>query len=114
MKYKFICPIFRDEVFLFIGDIDKAKKFCKGLEISPNHTGKCSEIQDKETKVEGFLVWIDEPKNYNTMVHECLHLVSYIFKMHNIPFNETNDEIIAYYQNYWVRKFWNKMSKSVN
>ncbi|GAI51578.1 unnamed protein product [marine sediment metagenome] len=48
------------------------------------------------------------------MVHETLHLVVRIFEQGGIPFNSENEEIIAYYQNYWIGKFWDKMSKFIN
>ena len=113
MKYKFICPIFRDEIFLFTADIEKLNKFCPEIEIATNQNGAFYEIRNKSTDVTGLLVWVDKSDNYNTMVHECLHLVRAVFKNHGVPFNSKNDEIIAYYQNYWVRTFWHKMSKEI-
>ena len=114
MKYKFTCPIFDDEIYLIVGNSSEAKKFVKGFEVTDKHNGKCVEIEDVKSETAcGFLVWVNRSDNYYTMVHECLHLVNMIFKFHGIPFTSDNDEIIAYYQNYWVRKFWNKMSKEI-
>ncbi|MHA1402007.1 MAG: hypothetical protein ACTSQE_16790 [Candidatus Heimdallarchaeaceae archaeon] len=98
---------------MIIGDKEIAKKFCDGLDLTSRHNGKCAEIKDKINGISGFLVWIDKPENYYTIVHECLHLTKIIFMYHGVPFNSENDEFIAYYQNYWVRKFWHKMSKFV-
>ena len=112
MKYKFICPIFDCDVHLIIGDKSEALKFCD-LELTNNHVGKCIEIYDKKTKKSlGYLVWVKDKKNFYIMVHETVHLTKQIFETHNIPFTPENDELIAYYQNYWIRRFWKVMSKT--
>ena len=72
MKYKFICPIFEDEICLLIGGKSEADKFCSGLELTNNHRGKCTEIKDKSDDTMGYLVWIKEPQLYQIMVHETV------------------------------------------
>jgi hypothetical protein len=117
MKFKFDCPIFRIDVFLVIGKRKEAESFCNDLKeygLDDDCAGGVWEIEDKDTKNKSFLVWVDGMNQYHNMVHETLHLTRKIFGMHGVEFNSDNDEIIAYYQNYWVRKFWNKMSKYVN
>ena len=58
--------------------------------------------------------WYKEDKiDYDSMIHETVHLVRRIFDKKGIPFNSNNDEMIAYYQNYWIKKFWDKMSKFI-
>jgi len=113
-RFKFICPIFQDEIFLFIGEKEKAEQFCGGLNLTTNHRGKVVEMFNSDETRTGFLVWVDCFKNYHTMVHETLHLTGLIFKFHGVPFTADNEEMIAYYQNYWVRKFWHKMSKFID
>jgi len=111
-KFKFICPIFRQEIMLILGDV----KQLKNVPDLVNYEGLiafCHTVLDKEETVDYFLVWVAEPTDYNSMVHETVHLVKRIFQAVNVPFNSDNDEIIAYYQNYWVRKFWNKMSEFI-
>lgn len=110
MKYKFICPLFRIEVRLLVGDKKK-------LKVDWLYENCYCAITSTVTKDNGVLeyitVWVEKANDYNSMVHETVHLTKRIFEMMGIPFNETNDEIIAYYQNYWVRKFWNKMSSEI-
>lgn len=119
MKYKFICPIFQIKVYLVIGDKKQLKSFhCYEEDY---HDAECHNIEVEEINSDGsegiknrhLLVWIKENEDYHGMVHETVHLVKRIFEIMGIPFNDNNDEIIAYYQNYWVRKFWHKMGKFV-
>ncbi len=112
LKVKFVCPIFKDDVWLMTGNPKAAEAFCKGLKLTKAHRGKCVDLaDDKDELPSGFLIWIDSSENFYTMVHETLHLVRTVFEYHGVPFNQENDEFIASYQNYWVRKFWNTMSK---
>ena len=113
--WRFTCPIFCDDIYLLIGDKDKANAFCNELDLTDKHLGKCAEMVDAESEIpSGFMIWVRSAELYYTLVHECLHLTNKIFGNHGVPFNETNDEIIAYYQNYWIRKFWYSMSKEIN
>ena len=111
MKYKFICPLIRCQVILLMGD----RKLLK--EYDPDDKRDCFGALCKEVEYEsgeiGYLVWVQGPSEYNTMVHETIHLVQRIFKNTKIPFTAENEEIIAYYQNYWVRKFWHVMGNFI-
>ena len=111
-KFKFICPIFRQEIRFILGDIKQLKNVPDLIDYK-NLIAFCHTVLDEGGNVDYFLVWVAESVDYNSMVHETVHLVKRMFTAVNIPFNSDNDEIIAYYQNYWVRKFWNKMSKFV-
>jgi len=119
MKYKFICPLFQIGVYLILGDKKQLKSFdcyeedCHDAEC---HTLDIEKYDDKGNlyfKSRKLLVWIQDEDDYYAIVHETVHLVKRIFEIMGIPFNEENDEMIAYYQNYWVRTFWHKMSKFI-
>jgi len=112
-KFKFICPVFRVEVILALGDMKKIKEFSADYSLHEDSIGECLLITSEDDTPRGFVIWIKDKIDYNSMVHETLHLVKRIFQIKGVPFNSDNDEIIAYYQNYWVRKFWNKMSKFI-
>ena len=113
-RFKLRCPLFNDDIYLLVGSKEKANAFCKDLNLTDKHLGKTAEIADTNSMLpEGFLIWVKEPGMYHTMVHECIHLVNKIFQYHGIPFNSENDEIIAYYQNYWVKKFWHIMGNLI-
>lgn len=113
MKYKFKCPMYGVEVTLVVG-LRKQLKNIVGDSGDNEHDAECHTIYDDKSVVIGFLIWIEKPTDYNAMVHETLHLIKRIFECIGIPFNSDNDEIMAYYQNYWIRLFWNKMSKGLD
>jgi len=111
-KYKFICPLFRIKVYLILGDKKQLKSITENWEEN-HYNAETHVLYDDKSITKGFLVWLKEKDDYYGMVHETVHLVKRIFEAMQIPFNEDNHEIIAYYQNYWVRKFWDKMCKFV-
>jgi hypothetical protein len=112
VKYKFKCPLFRVKVLLVIGDKKQLEKIVE--DFGENyHDAECHTIYDNKCKIKGFLLWIEDPNDYHALVHESMHLLKRIFECINIPFTTDNDEIMAYYQCYWVRKFWNKMSLQI-
>lgn len=54
-------------------------------------------------------IWLRK-KDLNTLSHELLHFVMYVFNDKNVPIRYENDETFAYYFEYWfnrVRKEWN-------
>jgi len=106
-KFKFICPIFGVEVVLCLG----ARNVFYFPGSAAGRAGQV--IESVDNGVYKFFIWLDNPEDFYCLVHECLHLVREIFKVVGIPFNETNEEIIAYYQSYWVERLWNKISKKI-
>jgi len=120
MKYKFTCPLFRIKVYLVTGDKKQLKAFhCYEVDF---HDAETHSVEVEHINADGsvesiksswLLVWINESNNYHAMVHETLHLTKRIFGIMGISFDESNDEMIAYYQNYWVRKFWHKMCQQI-
>jgi len=100
--YTFICPIFELKVKLFLGDNKKFEK-TDDAAVYTMSNGITTE----------FIVWIKKEDELYHMIHETLHLTKRIFRYVGISFDMHNDELIAYYQNYWIRKFWDKMSKFV-
>jgi len=120
IKFKFLCPIFGVEVCLNLGEIDKDNPpTIFGAEYTPNGDSSAETttiISEKNgEKIEvGYHVWVKDKTDYHSMVHETLHLVKRILDKKGIPFDGDNEELIAYYQGYWVRKFWHKMSKFID
>lgn len=52
-------------------------------------------------------LWVEDPKNWYIIVHECIHLTIDIFKRKGICTDIYMDqEPFAYYHNYWVRTLW--------
>ena len=115
-KYqKFYCPLTQIGVHFLIGSQKDAQKFAKGLELGDYAAGCTVKIEKKEKKetTRSFLIWVDGNDMLCDIPHESLHLTKMIFDMYGFPFDSENDEIIAYYQGYWIRKFWNIVNKKV-
>ena len=58
----------------------------------------------------------DSDTNTNTMKNNIRNINGNLCDNNDIAkflLNSENDEIIAYYQNFWVRKFWHVMSKGL-
>jgi len=112
----YYCPTYRVKVHFRTGPAEGIKKFCGGLDEDEFTCGGCYQI----TKTNGdgsrekeFLVWIEDKTDHHHMVHETAHLVQHVFGYMGVTYDNTNKEAIAYYQEYWVRKFWHVMSKNV-
>jgi hypothetical protein len=115
-KFYFLCPIFGASVCLTLGEIEKEKPlkiFGAGYTPNEDSLAETTVIRNESGADVGHHVWVKDKTDYHSMVHETLHLVSNILNKKQIPFNSDNQELIAYYQNYWVRKFWNKMCKFI-
>ena len=55
-------------------------------------------------------MWVHEPK-FSIIAHECVHIASIVFEDRSIPFTSKNDEIIAYYIEFWVRNIENYLNR---
>lgn len=52
--------------------------------------------------------------DYYDLAHECIHLIGRIFNDRNIILdtsNSSDQELIAYYQGYWIKKIWEVVRK---
>ena len=114
MKYKFKCPLTSIPITLILGNKNQIQNIVSDSVKDNCHDAETCTLVDDEDIVQGILVWVEDKEAFYSMVHETVHLVKSIFEITGIPFTSDNDEIIAYYQNYWIRKFWNKMSKHLN
>lgn len=108
-----MCPIFGIKVCLNLGEIRPMKVF--GAEYIPlkDSIAESTVIKNKDEVEIAYSVWIKNKTDCYSMVHETIHLVKNIFDKKGILFNSENHELIAYYQGYWVRKFWDKMSNFI-
>lgn len=99
--------------------------FCIGgyKELDEEYQSDCEGLQgavilvDKKIKVgnvRDYIVWIEKPNAFYTLMHETIHLVKHIFVDRQIPFNEFNDEILAYYHAYFFKKMWHICGKHLD
>lgn len=100
MKKRFYDPLYFATVIL----TDKS-----GYEYLGGSTYKETITKGKEKYVEYFINV--EKKNFYTLQHECVHLVKHIFVDRGIPFTAENDEVIAYYLEYWFKRLWRAINK---
>lgn len=63
-----------------------------------------------ENGAKHYIVWVEEKRDFYTLLHESVHLVKRIMVHRDIPFNDKNDELIAYYLTFWFRKLWRAMN----
>jgi hypothetical protein len=93
------------DVIAITGSRDEAQKYIKelGIDYELNGVGFCGAIPDNG----GFVVWLQDPKDFYALMHECVHLVNYIFSSKGMNTNLQNeDETFAYYMAGWFRKLW--------
>ena len=84
---------------------DEAQKFIEklGIKYELGGVGYSAEIPDNG----GFVVWLQDPKDFYCLLHECVHLVNQIFNSKGINTNLSNeDETFAYFMSFWFRKLW--------
>jgi hypothetical protein len=83
----------------------EAQKYIEslGLEQELEGVGYSAEIPD----CKGFVVWLQDPKDFYCLLHECVHLVNQIFASKGMNTNLSNeDETFAYFMSFWFRKLW--------
>ena len=114
LHYVYRDPVFQVDVHLRTGSRKKVEKFCNNLNINDYNAAGCwtMEIVKKDGRQSAYLIWLRDKTNYYHLAHEALHLVKMIFKDRGIEFTSDNDEMIAYYQEYWLRRFWGSISRS--
>lgn len=59
--------------------------------------------EDCDGKTNCSYIWLKNPRNNITILHEATHLVTSIFNDRGIPLRHENDEILAYYLSYWFK-----------
>jgi hypothetical protein len=117
MLYKeFICELYKCPVLFYAGC--GHKEFIEHVKTHYNIL-----IDDNLTCMKGLAFWTDlsgvthygvwmrKKRQYEVLVHECLHLTYRIFKDRGIPVGHNNDEAVAYYVGYWFDKFYNELKK---
>lgn len=58
-----------------------------------------------------YLIWISDKKDFYALVHETNHLTQKILTDRGVPYTSENTEVIAYYQDFWVKRLWRLMNK---
>lgn len=115
-------PVYRCDVMFISGcsfdDLVKAVKK-RGLKApleSMRYTKGATALfteQDNPGKVQGtiFLVWVQDKKDFYTLLHEVSHLVQAIFDVKGIEISWNNGEPFSYYQEFWFKTLWRLTNK---
>lgn len=115
MIKRFYDPVFSATVILATGKWEniKVRGFVFLQEDGKTTSGGVSIIdKEKDGQVwKEYLVHVEDKGDFYTLSHEVVHLVRWIFTDRGILFDNTNDETIAYYHTYWLKKLWRAMSK---
>jgi len=53
-----------------------------------------------------YIVTMSDRNDFYVLLHECIHLVKHIFADRHIPFSADNDEVLAYYMEWWFKTLW--------
>lgn len=78
------------------------------------HLGEVESVDvvTKDDKIfRKYRVFLENKKDFYTLIHETVHLVEKIFTDRGIAFTKENGELIAYYQTYWFKEIWRKINK---
>lgn len=79
------------------------KKFKMDIGQDDNYNGFHIDI----TGGKGSIVWLENKKDFYTLMHESVHLVRTIFEQLGITTDlSVEDEMFAYYQIYWFKTLW--------
>lgn len=62
-------------------------------------------------KFRDYLINVEDKNDFYVLLHESVHLVGWILEDRNISVKKENDEIFAYYQEYWFKTLWRFMNK---
>lgn len=102
ITYKFYDPVFFADVIVEIKK-DITSELSGEVRVETRQGKKGQEVR--------YVVRIESKEDFYTLQHECLHLVKQIFVDRGVPFNDSNDEAIAYYMEYWFKKIWRRINK---
>ncbi len=115
---KLFDPVFLADVwFLYGGTIEELKGWYKNKKIISDFDPKLQgyvELLDftkKDGSVERSYIIRIEENDFYTLAHECVHLVKHIFTDRGIAFRPENDEAVAYYHGYWLKRLWRLTNK---
>lgn len=113
---KFRDPILDSPIRYCIGSAEEFSKYCfeeLGYEDDDpayGREGMVATLQCRNTGLMLFLVWVSE-ENIPIIAHETLHLVYKVLKHCNIPTGRSNEEVIAYRLEYYMKKVLKKLKK---
>ena len=113
----FVCPVFKADVY-FIVDCslkrleqvmrNKFQLSCDFTKVlDKDAAGYLIPIRTSESASPEFVLWVETPtEDAGSLMHECVHLATSIFKFRNITeWIYDNQEMLSYYSQFWFESF---------
>lgn len=116
MKIKtFKEPVYKTKVIALIATREELHKWLKKEKLSLRDFSNDAAIHftiEEEDKRLTHHVWLEDRKDFYTLLHECIHLVSRRFQELGVDCDLTKgDEHFTYYVEYWFRNLWKFFGK---
>lgn len=87
-------PIYDRTLHVCVGD-EQFIKTCKKLSINPKFSEEKSEGCVLSSPA-GLILYVGDTRTSDTLVHECVHVASFILELAGIPVSAKEDEALAY------------------
>lgn len=103
--------VFQVSVLATTGTKEEARKALDKhkVDFAFKGVGFCVEMPDNK----GFLMWLEYPKDFYHLLHECVHLVRETFYTKGMNTDLSNeDETFAYYLCSWFKVLWRFYGKT--
>lgn len=110
--------LFKKDFAIYIGNMGSVKKKLTrtypGVDWSTTfeegYAGLVTQIKDMETAGTIYVVWL-ESVNYDTLVHECFHVIYDALKVDGITLSEPTNEVFAYYLGWLFKQIRTNISR---
>jgi len=100
-------PIYHRTLHVCVGD-EQFTKTCKKLGISPKFFEEKSQGCVLSSPA-GLVLYVGDTRTSDTLVHECVHVASFILELAGVPVSAKEDEALAYLVGY----IWSEVVKKV-
>lgn len=106
-------PLYFVVLEVVIGPVDEANAYFEqkkyGVKANDEAAGFTIRlVKDKKVK---HLIWLLDHNSIYEVTHEIIHLCKSVFVGCGVPFTPENEEGIAYYQGFWLKKIWNDLGR---
>lgn len=106
MNKRFSCPLTKQTVNLYY--LDNTEDLSKKHNLPDTSKVKAFVFSNEGSF---HVVFLKQYYTTGTLVHETVHLVNFIFEHIGQRLDSINDEIQAYYTQYWFEKFYKEIEK---
>lgn len=107
--YHYFDKVYRQWVVIFIGPVDEFRKEMGSIGYPEDYiidsNGMCINLNPDNNSMgnDSLVLWMKK-FDRDTLVHEIVHLVMYVFDDLGIPISLENTESFAHYTEHWYRE----------